>query len=329
MKIGLTLGKFAPLHKGHQFVIETALREVDHLIVIIYNCPEVIDIPLSTRAGWIRTLYPKVEVIESLDGPLIVGDTKEIREMHETYLLGAVGNRGITHFYSSEFYGDHVSRAFCAIDRRIDPDRAAVPISATMIRSDPFRYREFLDPVVYRSLVTNVLFLGAPSSGKTTLAKACAETFNTVWMPEYGREYWDDHQVNRRLSLEQLVEIAEGHLIREDALLLDANRYLFTDTNALTTYMFSKYYHGTVHPKLAVLADSAWPRYDIVILCGIDIPYDDTEDRSGDPMRQVFQQDMIKELLLRSITYHTVEGSLSSRIARVQKLLQRVTSNRR
>ena len=26
-KIGFTIGKFAPLHKGHQFLIETALKE--------------------------------------------------------------------------------------------------------------------------------------------------------------------------------------------------------------------------------------------------------------------------------------------------------------
>ncbi len=31
---GLTLGKFAPLHKGHQPVIETALRETDEVEVI-------------------------------------------------------------------------------------------------------------------------------------------------------------------------------------------------------------------------------------------------------------------------------------------------------
>jgi nicotinamide riboside kinase len=57
-------------------------------------------------------------------------------------------------------------------------------------------------------------------------------------MPEYGREYWDNNQVNRRLTTGQLVEIARGHIEREDQMLLKANRYLFTDTNALTTKEF-------------------------------------------------------------------------------------------
>ena len=65
---GLTLGKYAPFHRGHQHVIETALAEVDHLVVLIYDS-DVTDIPLSVRSRWIRTLYPQVTVIECWDGP--------------------------------------------------------------------------------------------------------------------------------------------------------------------------------------------------------------------------------------------------------------------
>ncbi len=32
---GLTLGKFAPLHRGHQLLIDTALAEVDELVITI------------------------------------------------------------------------------------------------------------------------------------------------------------------------------------------------------------------------------------------------------------------------------------------------------
>lgn len=35
---GLVLGKFAPLHKGHEYLIETALREMDRVTVMIYHC---------------------------------------------------------------------------------------------------------------------------------------------------------------------------------------------------------------------------------------------------------------------------------------------------
>ena len=320
---GLTLGKFAPLHKGHQLLIETALAETDNVVVLIYHCPETSDVPLNVRARWIRDLYPSIEVIEAWDGPTEVGDTPEIKKRHEDYILNILTGRRITHFYSSEFYGDHVSQALGAIDRRVDAARVKIPVSGTLLRKDLYQHRHFIHPRVYRDLVINAVFLGAPSTGKTTVAEHLAKQFQTVWMPEYGREYWDTHQIERRLTLEQLVEIAEGHLEREETLLYEANRYLFTDTNALTTYQFSLYYHGKADERLIDYANSATTRYDLVFLCDIDIPYDDTWDRSGDANRMVFQQQIIGDLAERHIPYFVLRGSLESRLDTVKQILAR------
>lgn len=320
---GLTLGKYAPLHKGHQFVIETALAEVDELIVLVYDAPETTNIPLRVRADWIRELYPSVHVIEAWDGPAEVGYTPEIKRSHEAYVLHTLGLAGITHFYSSEFYGEHMSAALGAVDRRVDADRTAVPISGTAIRRNPYASRAYLDPRVYRDLIANIVLLGAPSTGKTTLAAALAETYGTVWMPEYGREYWETHQIERRLSPEQLVEIAEGHLAREDARLGQADRYLFTDTNAMTTYIFSLYYHGYALPRLADLAMMAMSRYDLVLVCDTDIPYDDTWDRSGDGNRQLFQRQILADLHMRKTPYLVLTGDLATRMATVKQVLAR------
>ena len=140
-------------------------------------------------------------------------------------------------------------------------------------------------------------------------------------MPEYGREYWETHHVDRRLTLEQLTEIAEGHLEREDALLCEANRYLFTDTNAQTTYIFSLYYHGKADKRLIDYANAASSRYDLVFLCDVDIPYDDTWDRSGEGNRQVFHQQIMGDLAERRLPYFTLRGSLEERVRYVKKVL--------
>ena len=118
-------------------------------------------------------------------------------------------------------------------------------------------------------------------------------------MPEYGREYWEQHQVERRLAPAQLVAIAEGHLEREERLLACANRYLFTDTNAITTYMFALAYHGYAEERLRELALAAATRYDLVFVCDTDIPYDDTWDRSGEGDRAVFQKQILADLQVR------------------------------
>lgn len=323
LKRGLTLGKYAPLHKGHQFVIETALAEMDEMIVIIYDAPETTPVPLNVRANWLRKLYPQIIVIEAWDGPTVVGDTPEIKRQHEDYIINHLKIEGITHFYSSEFYGEHMSIALGAINRLVDPARQTIPISGIKIRENPFAYREYIHPLVYRDLITDVVFLGAPSTGKTTIAERMAREYHTVWMPEYGREYWEKNQIERRLSLEQLVEIAEGHLEREENLFYQANLYLFTDTNAITTFMFSQYYHQTALPRLVDLANQASSRYDLTFLCDTDIPYDDTWDRSGDMNRKTFQRQIVGDLLVRKIPFILLSGNLEERVSKIKAILEK------
>ncbi|MCT7952590.1 AAA family ATPase [Ancylothrix sp. C2] len=322
-KVGLTLGKFAPLHQGHQLLIETALAEMDEVIVVIYDCPETTNVTLNIRSNWIRRIYPKVQVIEAWDGPTEVGDTPEIKKKHENYIINNLKIKGISHFYSSEFYGEHMSLALGAVNRLIDEQRKIIPISGTKIRENPFALRHYLHPLVYRDLISNIVFLGAPSTGKSSITSRLAEEYHTVWMPEYGREYWEKHQIDRRLSLEQLVEIGEGHLQREEALLSQANKYLFTDTNAITTYMFSLYYHNKAAPKLVELADRASSRYDLVFVCDLDIPYENTWDRSGEANRKIFQKQIISDLIVRKIPFFLLQGDLETRVRYVKDILNK------
>ncbi len=321
MRRGLTLGKFAPFHRGHQLMIETALAEVDELVVMVY-ATDVTTVPLQVRAGWIRDLYPTVRIIEAWDGPDGYGDTPEIRSVQEAYILKALGGLRITHFYSSEFYGDHVSRALDAVDRRVDEARSAVPISGTALRADYFSGREYIAPRVYTDLVTKICFMGAPSTGKTTLARVMGERFKTEWMPEYGAEYWLERHVERRLSLEQFEEIAPEHNRREDALTLESRKYLFCDTNPITTYVFAKDYHGSAGPLLTQLATKAEKRYDLFFLCDTDIPYADTWDRSGDGKRRWFQEQIVADLAERRVPFFRVSGTLKERIATVSDVLR-------
>ncbi len=321
MKTGLTLGKYAPFHKGHQFVIETAIAEMDHVIVIIYDSPEVTTVPLTVRASWIRKLYPQVNVIEAWDGPAVSGNSPDIHRMHEDYLTGNLGINNIDAFYTSEFYGHHMSKALGAENRVVDRERMIFNISATKIRQNPYLCREYIDPIVYVDLVTNIVFMGAPCTGKTTIAKHLAGLFGTEWMHEHGRDFWTKNHSERRLTAEQLVTIAKEHLVIEDRKLSNSNSYLFTDTNAVTTLIFSRHYHNRVLPELAELATSAEKRYDLIFLCGTDIPYDDSWDRSGAMNRKVFQKMIIADLQQRKLPYCLLEGELTQRVEQVIKIL--------
>jgi len=58
-----------------------------------------------------------------------------------------------------------------------------------------------------------IAILGTASSGKTTLAAALAERYQTVWVPEYLREFVDT--AGRVPVAEDQIHIARTQLVRE------------------------------------------------------------------------------------------------------------------
>lgn len=295
-------------------MIETALAQVDGLIVIIYACDELPLVSLAERVGWLQKLYPHLEVLPAPDGPKETGYTPDIMRTQEDYILKILAGRKITHFFSSEPYGEHVSLALGAQDMRVDMPRQIVPISATHIRQDWTLAQQYLHPLVYQSLVQKVVLLGAPCAGKTTLAAALAQALNTEWAAEYGRTYWEQHQQDRRLQPEELLLIAQTHIQLEDAAALEAQRYLICDTNAFTTWHFAHYYHGSALPELTQLAEQCWQRYAQVWVCDIDFPYADTWDRSGEVNQREFQAFILQYLQDKQIPYRLVSGTVEERV---------------
>jgi HTH-type transcriptional repressor of NAD biosynthesis genes len=166
-------------------------------------------------------------------------------------------------------------------------------------------------------MIEKVVFMGAPSTGKSTICQAAASYFNTVHVDEFGRTYWEQNQTERRLTPEQLLYIAEEHIAIEERTLPKANKYLFVDTNALTTWHFALDYHDSALPELCVLADKSKERYKHVFLCADDIPFEDTWERSGDVKHKEFQVFITDELNRREIQYTVLKGSVEQRLAKI------------
>lgn len=150
-KIGFTIGKFAPLHKGHQYLIETALKKVDELYVVIYET-DVIDVPIDIRAGWIKKLYPQVKLLYAYNPPKKIGMDSESVKVQIDYLKNIIGDIKVTHFFSSEPYGKPVADYFNVEDCRLDNKRECVPISATKIRNNVKENKEFVDKEIYNDI---------------------------------------------------------------------------------------------------------------------------------------------------------------------------------
>lgn len=153
-KIGFTIGKFAPLHKGHQFLIETALKEMDEFYVVIYDT-NVINIDVKKRAGWIKKLYPEVKIIYAYNSPKQYGLDSESVNIQMEYLSKIIKDIPVTHFYSSELYGEKVAEYLHIENRLVDFNRTQYPINATKIRENYNQGIKYLEEFVYKDLEEN------------------------------------------------------------------------------------------------------------------------------------------------------------------------------
>lgn len=138
--------------------------------------------------------------------------------------------------------------------------------------------------------VVKVVLFGPESTGKTTLSEQLARHYNTVWVPEYAREYLQNKWNNERRTCEpeDLLPIAEGQMRLENGLTPKATRILICDTDLLETKVYSEaYYTGTCDPELEKYA--LQNTYDLYFLTYIDVPWekDDLRDKP-DEREQMF-----------------------------------------
>ncbi|MFA6897050.1 MAG: adenylyltransferase/cytidyltransferase family protein [Patescibacteria group bacterium] len=151
---GLIIGKFAPLHKGHQFLIESALAKVGRLIVLVYDVPEITRVPVEVRAGWIKKMYPEAEVVNAGIGPKETGSAPEINKLHIDYAKSKLPKDAKIDFvFSSENYGEFLADALGAENIAVDKGRVNVPISAGKIRGNLKACKKYVEDFVYEDLI--------------------------------------------------------------------------------------------------------------------------------------------------------------------------------
>lgn len=320
MKRGLVIGKFYPPHRGHKFLIDTALRQVDHLDVIICARPDQ-TIPGSVRASWLRTIHPSSNVIE-VDDPRHDDDSYFWAE-YTRKILGYAPDA----VFTSEDYGDEYARFLGSTHIKVDPERRQVLISGTEIRQDPLAHLEFLEPCVRAYFVKRVAIVGAESTGKTTLAQALADHYRTVWVPEYGRKYTEvkvgaERFFGYQWRSEEFTQIAQRQIELEDEMAEKANRVLICDTDPLATAIWHERYMQTLSPEVEALANAR--RYGLYLLTDTDIPFVQDGIRDGEHLREWMTGRFRQQLQLRLARWILLQGTHEERMRTATSAIDRI-----
>jgi HTH-type transcriptional regulator, transcriptional repressor of NAD biosynthesis genes len=154
----LVVGKFMPLHRGHELLIDRALdiAGTDGRLHVFVNDRPDYPIPAEVRAAWVHQSFPACRVHVANDPWAATDSGGQARNI--VRILGRAPDVIVT----SEDWADPVSELLGCRHVRVDPSRTAIPISATAIREDPIGNWEMLLPSSQAGLTIRVCVIGSP-----------------------------------------------------------------------------------------------------------------------------------------------------------------------
>lgn len=156
-----------------------------------------------------------------------------------------------------------------------------------------------------KSSIIKIGIIGAESTGKSELCETLAKHYNTVWVPEYARAYFNDSDIYN-YTKEDLVVIAKKQIGNENVLIKKAKRFLFCDTTLITLKIWAELEFKETPDFISENLSKI--KYDHYFITANDMAW------QQDPLRQnKFSRDMIfdmnkAELEKLKASYHVING---------------------
>ena len=344
---GLVVGKFSPLHLGHEFLIRTAAEQCELLTVINYSNPSLSGCPIHERTYWLKqfqkSISSNIEVFV-LDDNLPHNDDPELghRLFCAKYLLDTL-ERTVDVVFSSETYGapfaEYLSTFFTKelkskhrVDSvLVDLQRTKYPISGTVLRADLIANSEFVSLNVLGSFIPRVAILGGESSGKSTLTRSLSQVTSLPMVEEYGRELFEELGGNLRYEDMEIIaktqigmERVAGLRYLETNYKALQNAFIFCDTTPLTTSFYSTVMFDRVS---RLLSDLKHREYQYYILCANDIQFDQDGTRRDEEFRKkgyIFYKKWLED---NNLPYLEVSGNREDRVNQVLDWIKYESNN--
>lgn len=174
-------------------------------------------------------------------------------------------------------------------------------------------------------MLKKVVIIGPESTGKSTLCKQLAEHYQTIWCPEFARDYLLKHGMN--YTFDDLLIIAKGQIALEDEYeksIVNNQRStgnsnakdlpFFIDTDMYVMKVWCEFVFGNCHRF--ILDQIVTRKYDLYLLCNIDLPWIKDELREyPDPERREQLYLIYKDIMVNQPTpWVEIRGSYEERL---------------
>jgi len=136
------------------------------------------------------------------------------------------------------------------------------------------------------------------------LAEQLAKHYHTVWVPEYAREYINN--LDRPYNQEDILEIAKGQIRSETSICQQADELLICDTELIVTKIWSEVKYGKCDQW--ILGKITGNRYDLFLLCDIDLPWEEDPQRENPHDREYLFNLYKEELTNRAFSFFVISG---------------------
>jgi HTH-type transcriptional regulator, transcriptional repressor of NAD biosynthesis genes len=356
---GLVIGKFYPPHMGHHHLVSFAAGRCRAVTVLVMACSDE-TIPRSDRVRWLREAHasdPNVRV-ESVVCDIPVDYTDDIVWTAQLALMRTAVSLAnavpVDAVFTSEAYGDELASRLGARHVAVDPARATVPVSSTMVREDVAGSWHLLASPTRAGLAVRVVVLGAESTGTTTVAERLTEHYRArggVWartrcVAEYGRAYSERkwlraleearHSGRSEPRLDDLTwttrefdAIAAEQSRSEEAVAAHGSPLLICDTDAFATSVWERRY-VTGHRSDQPWASSLLPRHDVYLLTSHEgVPWVDDGLREGDLEIRAAMTGWFAEALTRAgHSWVLLTGDVEHRVHLATRVIDHLLSSR-
>lgn len=159
-------------------------------------------------------------------------------------------------------------------------------------------------------MIRKIAVTGPESTGKSDISAKLARHYNTVWVPEYARNYLC--KLNRDYRQDDLHAIALGQMQSEKETLPSARRFLFTDTEMTVIKVWSVVKFGVCDPQ--ILEFQHKQNYGLYLLMDIDIPWEYDPLREHPHLRQDIFSLYLDEMKRMNYPFEIISGSGDERL---------------